>query len=278
MKGREHRDTIMQPAHLTDYLLPLRQRGLLRQLWARDLRSRYRASRLGMLWVVLTPMAMLAVFTLVFRHAMRVRWPGADEGDLAFALRLYAGLAVFLFFAECVNRAPALVLEQPNLVKKVVFPLELLPWVSAATAGVGLAVAAVLQCTMSLLAGLGLHATMLLLPLVWLPLLPWVLGLGWLLGGLGAYVRDIGQVLSLMVSALMFLSPVFFPAEALPERVRTWLMLNPLAPVMTATRDVLAGRLPEAWTLAAVMVSGTALAVLGALFFRRVRPGFADVV
>ena len=270
--------TTMHPNGLTGYLVPLRHRGLLRQLWARDLRARYRASSLGMLWVVLTPLAMLAVFTLVFRHAMQVRWPGTDEGDLAFALRLYAGLAVFLFFAECVNRAPALVLEQPNLVKKVVFPLELLPWVSAGTAGVGLAVAAVLMGALSLLSGQGLHATMLLLPLVWLPLLPWVLGLGWLLGGLGAYVRDIGQVLSLMVSALMFLSPVFFPVEALPQRVRGWLMLNPLAPVITATRDALAGRTPDAWALLAVAAAGIGLAVLGALFFRRVRPGFADVV
>ncbi|MFN9942029.1 MAG: ABC transporter permease, partial [bacterium] len=151
---------------------------------------------------------MLAVFTLVFRHVMGVRWPGGDQGgDLAFAMRIYAGLAVFLFFAECVNRAPALVLEQPNLVKKVLFPLEVLPWVSAATAAVGLAVAAVLLAALALLSGTGLPAQALLLPLAWLPLLPWVLGLGWLLSALGVYVRDIGQFLSLLVCALMFLSP-----------------------------------------------------------------------
>lgn len=274
----------MPQTPLLDYLMPLRHAGLVRQLWARDVQQRYRQSWLGLLWIVLTPLAMLAVYTLVFRHVMRVRWPGVGDaangsgGDLAFALGIYSGLAVFLFFAECVNRAPALVLEQPNLVKKVVFPLEVLPWVSAATAGVGLLVAAMLLCLLSLLSGAGLHASAVLLPLVWLPLLPWVLGLGWLLSALGVYVRDVGQVLSLLVSALMFLSPVFFPAEALPAGVREWLQYNPLAPVMTATRDVLAGQTPAWLALGWVAVAGIALAVLGALFFRRVRSGFADVV
>lgn len=274
----------MHNTTLLDYLLPLRHAGLLRQLWARDVQQRYRQSWLGLMWIVLTPLAMLAVYTLVFRHVMRVRWPGVGEpasgmgGDLAFALGIYAGLAVFLFFAECVNRAPALVLEQPNLVKKVVFPLEVLPWVSAATAGVGLGVAAMLLCLLSLLSGAGLHASALLLPLVWLPLLPWVLGFGWLLSALGVYVRDVGQFLGLLVSALMFLSPVFFPAEALPAGVREWLRFNPLAPVMTATRDVMAGQPPVWPSLGWVALAGITLAVLGAAFFRRVRSGFADVV
>jgi lipopolysaccharide transport system permease protein len=263
---------------LLAHLFPLRHAGLLRQLWLRDLHNRYRQSWLGTLWMVLTPLAMLTVYTLVFRHVMQMRWPGGAEGDLAFALRVYAGLAVFLFFNECVNRAPTLVIEQVSLVKRVVFPLELLPWVSTATAAAGLAVAAVLLAGLALISGEGLHPTTLLLPLVWLPLLPWVLGLGWLLSAIGTYVRDIGQVLNLATSALMFLSPVFFPFEALPEAARPWLRFNPLAPVMGATRDVLAGRTPDVEALAWVALAGTGVAVLGALFFRRVRPGFADVV
>ena len=268
----------MHSTPLHAYLLPLRHAGLLRQLWLRDLRARYRQSWLGTFWIVLTPLAMLTVYTLVFRHVMQVRWPGAADGDLDFAMRIYAGLAVFLFFAECVNRAPTLIVEQVSLVKKVVFPLELLAWVSACTAAAGLAVAGLLLAGLGLFAGEGLHATVLLLPLVWLPLLPWVLGLGWLLSAIGAYVRDIGQVLNLLTSALMFLSPVFFPFEALPERLQPWLRLNPLVPVMNATRELLAGRAPDGTALAASALAGLAVAVLGALFFRRVRPGFADVV
>lgn len=274
---------------LKEYLLPWRHAGLLRQLWERDVRQRYRQSWLGLLWVVLTPLCMLAVYTLVFRHVMQVRWPQSADAldatshadgaaDLMYALRIYAGLSVFLFFAECINRAPALVLEQPNLVKKVVFPLHLLPWVSAATSATGLAVAMVLLALLALAAGVGLHATLLLLPLVWLVLLPWVLGLGWLLAGLGPYVRDVGQVLSLLVSALMFVSPVFFPVESLPVAARGWLVLNPLAPVMTATRDAVLGRVPDGAALIAVALCGALVALAGALFFRRVRAGFADVV
>jgi lipopolysaccharide transport system permease protein len=274
---------------LKDYFLPWRHSQLLRQLWERELAQRYRQSWLGLGWLLLTPLCMLAVYTLVFRHVMQVRWPQVAEAlvltseasgsaDLMYALRIYTGLAVFLFFAECVNRAPTLVLEQPNLVKKVVFPLHLLPWVSAATSATGLVVALILIALLALSSGVGLHATLLLLPFVWLALLPWTLGLSWLLAGLGAYVRDVGQVLSLLVSALMFLSPVFFPVESLPLPARSWLNLNPLAPVVTATREAAFGSVPHAVPLLAVALSGAVVALGGALFFRRVRAGFADVV
>lgn len=264
---------------LLSCLWPWRHRSLMAQLAGRDVHARYRQSWLGLLWVVITPLAMLSIYTLVFRHVMRVRWHGVDESNLAFALRIYAGLAVFAFFAECVNRAPGLVLEQPHLVKKVVFPLEILPWVSAATAAVGLGISGLLLLGLAAWEGAGLPVTALALPLVWLPLLPLVLGLGWLLAGLGTYVRDVGQVLGMAVSALMFLSPIFFPVEALPEGLRGWLVLNPLAGVMTGTREVLlAGRWPDwkAWSLA--MAGCSALAVAGAWFFARVRSGFADVL
>lgn len=259
-------------------LLPLRHAALVRQLARRDLHARYRQSWLGWAWLVLTPLAMLGVYTLVFRHVMRLRWMGAEESDLAFALRVYAGLAVFNFFVECVHRAPQLVLEQPHLVKKVVFPLEVLPWVSALSAMAGLGVSALLLLAVAAASG-DLSATALALPLVWAPLLPLVLGLGWLLAGIGTYVRDVGQVLGMLLSALMFLSPIFYPVESLPEAVRPWLALNPLSGVITGTRDVLlAGRWPDAATLAGLYAGCLAVALAGAAFFRRVRTGFADVV
>ena len=264
---------------LLSYLWPWRHRGLIAQLARRDVHARYRQSWLGLVWVVLTPLMMLAVYTLVFRHVMRVRWHGMEEGDLAFALRIYAGLAVFNFFAECVNRAPTLVLEQPHLVKKVVFPLEILPWAGAASACVGLAVSGGLMMVLAALSAGGLPVTVVALPLVWLPLLPLVLGLGWLLAGVGTYVRDVGQLLGMVVSALMFLSPIFFPVEALPESVRGWMLLNPLAWVMTGTRDVLVtGRWPDWGALALLFAACTGVAMVGAAFFRKARVGFSDVV
>lgn len=264
---------------LSNYLWPWRQRALIAQLAQREVHARYRQSALGLAWVVITPLLMLGVYTLVFRNIMRVRWPGSvDESNLAFALRLYAGLAVFAFFAECVNRAPGLILEQPNLVKKVVFPIELLAWVSAASAGVGLAVSALLLLALNALVQGGLPVTAVALPLAWLPLLPLALGLTWLLAGIGTYVRDVGQVLGMAMSALMFLSPIFYPVEALPEAVRGWMGLNPLAGVITDTRAVLAGSWPDWGRLALALAAHSLLALAGALFFRRVRTGFADVL
>ena len=264
---------------LLSYLWPWRHRGLIAQLARREVHARYRQSWLGLVWVVLTPLMMLGVYTLVFRHVMRVRWYGLEEGNLEFALRIYAGLAVFNFFAECVNRAPTLVLEQPHLVKKVVFPLEILPWAAAVSASVGLAVSGVLMMVLAAFSQTGLPITVVALPLVWVPLLPLVLGLGWLLAGLGTYVRDVGQLLGMLVSALMFLSPIFFPVEALPESVRSVMLLNPLAWVMTGTRDVLlAGRWPDWGALLVLFAACTLVALAGAAFFRKARVGFSDVV
>ena len=229
--------------------------------------------------LALTPLLMLAVYTLVFRHVMKVRWSGLDESNLSFALRVYTGLVVFNFFAECVNRASGLVLEQPQLVKKVVFPLEILPWVSAMSAMVGLAVSGVILVALTGFTDAGIPITAISLPLVWLPMLPLVVGLGWFLAGLGTYVRDVGQVFGMLVSALMFLSPIFFPVEALPESVRGWLLLNPLAWVMTGSRDaLLVGKWPDFGALAVVFLACSVLALAGAAFFRKVRVGFSDVV
>jgi len=264
-----------------DYLLPWQHRHLLTSLIRRDVDARFRQNVLGGLWLVVTPLAMLLVLTLVFRHVMGVRWPGLshEEGHLAYALRLYAGLAVFQWFADTVTRAPALVLSQPQLVKKVVFPLEVLAWVNVGSTLVGLLVSGGLLLLGAAWALGHIPWTALAMPLVWAPMVPLLLGLSWLLSGLGTYVRDVGQVLGPLMSALMFLSPIFFPVEALPAWIRPWLQFNPLAVPITQTRRVLMeGAWPDwsAWALHAGLCILTAL--IGSLWFARVRKGFADVV
>lgn len=264
---------------LVSYLLPWRHAGLIRQFVAREVHNRYRQSWLGVAWLVLTPLAMLGVYTLVFRHVMKVKWVGLEESNLSFALRIYAGLAVFNFFAECVNRAPNLVREQPHLVKKVVFPLEVLAWVNVTSAAVGLMVSMVLLLVLGFWDRGGLSVSALALPLVWLPMVPLCVGLGWLLSGVGTYVHDVGQLLGMVLSALMFLSPIFFPVEALPEAVRGFMFLNPLALVITQTREVvLLGLWPDWSALAVEFLVCSLIAVVGAAFFRVTRAGFADVV
>ena len=265
---------------LFSYLFPWRYAGLIRQFVRREFDARYRQSLLGVAWAFLTPLLMLGVYTLVFRFVFKLRWGGAgDESDLAFALRLYAGLAVFNFFAECVNKAPRLILDQPNLVKKVIFPLEILSWVSALAALTHLGVALFLMLVFGVWEQGSLPLTVLALPLVWLPLLPLCVGLGWLLAAVGTYVKDVGQVLGMLVSLLMFLSPIFFPVEAIPPAVRPWLFLNPLALTITQTRQVLLdGQWPDWPAYTIHLIACCTLAVLGAAFFKAARKGFADVV
>jgi lipopolysaccharide transport system permease protein len=271
----------MVPSSLTAYFWPQQHWSLLRQLVRREIDSRFRQNLMGGLWLVITPLAMLLILTVVFRHIMGVRWPGLahEEAHLAFALRLYAGLAVFQFFADCVNRAPHLVLMQPQLVKKVVFPLELLAWVNVGSALIGLGVSALLLVGGMLWAEGYIPWSAMSLPLVWLPMIPLLLGLGWLLSGMGTYVRDVGQILGPLMSALMFLTPIFFPIESLPADFRAWMAFNPLAEPITQTRRVLIDGLWPDWSAWGLHLAvSCAVAWLGALWFERVRKGFADVV
>lgn len=272
-----HESAVLDP--LTSYLFPLRHVRLISQLARREVHTRYRQSWLGTAWLVLTPLMMLVLYTSVFRHVFQVRWSPPSEGNLAFGLRLYAGLAVFNFFAECVSRAPTLVAEQPHLVKKVVFPLEVLPWASVSAGLVHLGVAALVLLGLRWQSMGEVPMSALALPLVWLPLVPMCVGLGWALSAVGTFIRDIGQILSMILTGLMFLSPVFFPAEALPSGLRDWMWLNPLAPIMTQTRTVLLeGQWPDWGLLSLSLVASLLVAWAGASLFRRLRPGFSDVV
>jgi lipopolysaccharide transport system permease protein len=222
---------------------------------------------------------MLAVYTFVFRFVFKLRWGVSVESDLMFALRLYAGLAVFNFFAECMSRAPRLILDQPHLVKKVVFPLEILPWVSVLSGLAHLGIALMLLILLGTWEQGIPQLTVIALPLVWLALLPLCVGLSWLLSALGTYVRDVGQVLGMLLSLMMFLTPIFFPIDALPPAVRPWMVLNPLALTISETRKVLVdGHWPDWSMLGMHLAACCAIAVFGAVFFRTARKGFADVV
>ena len=265
---------------LRGYLFPLAHRALIGQFVKRDLQARYRQSVLGLFWAVLNPLLMLGVYTFVFRIIFKLRWAGVStESDLSFALRLYAGLAVFNFFAECINRAPRLILDQANLVKKVVFPLEILAWINTLSAMLHLGIALVLLLLFSAWEQGGLPITVWALPLVWLPLLPLCVGLGWFFSALGTYIRDVGQALGMLISLLMFLSPIFFGMDAVPEIVKPWMFLNPLALTITQTREVLLdGQWPDFGALGLHFLACMVIAVVGAVFFKLARKGFSDVV
>lgn len=258
----------------------LRQRELLWRLSQREIQGRYRGSVLGLGWSFVQPLAMLAVYTLVFSQVFKARWgSGENTGPLAFAVNLFAGLIVFNLFVECVNHAPGLILANPNYVKKVVFPLDILAPVTLVTAGFHAITSLVVLIIFEVAAYGGIPITILWLPLVWTPLLLGTLAITWLLSAIGVFLRDIGQVVGVLTSMLMFLSPIFFPLSALPPRWMPVLQINPLAHVIEQTRTVtIIGKAPSASYLVLGISLGLIACELSYRAFHRAKPAFADVI
>jgi lipopolysaccharide transport system permease protein len=264
---------------LSDFLWPTTHATLIWQFARREVLGKYRGSMLGLGWSLLTPLAMLAVYTLVFRHIFKARWPGMDEGNLTFALNLFAGLIVFNWAAEFINRAPRLIVSQPNLVTKVVFPLQVLCWSALLASLFHALLATVVWLAISLLVGHGVGLAWLALPLIFLALLPVLLGLGWLLSSLGVFFRDLAELTGPVMGMLLFLTPVFFPGSALPQALQPWLPLNPLSTPIEALRAVvLLGVWPNWAHLGWLFVAGVGLSLAGIWVFTRTRGGFADVI
>lgn len=256
-----------------------RNRQLIAQMTKREVVGRYRGSILGLFWSFFNPVMMLIIYTFVFSVVFKARWGDGGESRFEFALILFAGLIVFNLFSECVTRAPSLIVGNVNYVKKVVFPLEILPLITMG--------AALFHCVVSLgvllifyvLISASLHWTIIFAPLVILPLLLTTLGLSWFLASLGVFVRDVSQSIVLLVTVLMFLSPIFYPVASLPEKYRVFIYMNPLTVIIEQMRDVLIwGRLPSLFAWFAMMAVGLATAWLGLVWFQKTRKGFADVL
>ncbi|MFM2173245.1 MAG: hypothetical protein RLZZ54_1172 [Cyanobacteriota bacterium] len=255
-----------------------------RELWwrltEREVLGRYRGSALGIGWSFITPLAMLAVYTFVFSQVFKARWGGLEQaGPFGFAVNLFAGLIVFNLFGECVSRAPDLVVSNPNYVKKVVFPLEVLGCVAVGSASFHAFTSVLILLVFELIAFRGLPITLLWLPLVWMPLLLGSLACTWLLSAAGVFVRDIGQLISVGLNMLMFMSPIFFPTSALPARWQPLLGLNPIAQVIEQTRRVsVQGLSPQpAYVILGLLISVVACELTFRLF-RRSKRAFADVL
>jgi lipopolysaccharide transport system permease protein len=256
-----------------------RNRSLIKALAQREVIGSYRGSVMGILWSFFNPVFMLLVYTFVFSVVFKARWGGGSDSKTEFALILFAGLIVFNLFSECINRAPTLILSNVNYVKKVVFPLEILPWVALGSA----LFHALISLSVWLIAYLILfglpHITIFLLPIIILPLLLLIMGLAWGLASLGVYLRDVSQFIGVLTTVLMFLSPIFYPASALPEEYRHLLLLNPLTPAIEQAREVLFwGKLPDFNMLVIYMLVTVLLACLGFAWFQKTRKGFADVI
>lgn len=264
----------------TSRFIPWQHRTLIYQFAKREILGRYRGSLLGIGWSFVTPLMMLAVYTFVFVGVFKARWPGAESaGGGEFALQIFAGLLAFNFFSEVLNRAPRLILDQPNLVKKVVFPLEILPWVSVLSGIFHLLLSTCVLVIGAFLVRGEISFSLIALPLVLLPFTLLLLGLSWLLAALGVFVRDIGQMMGLLLNLLMFLSPIFYSLNSLPPKMRFLMLANPMTLIIEEIRaTVLAGLWPDWMALALYGFLSLGVAAVGAAFFGMTRKGFADVL
>ena len=256
-----------------------RNRSLALALAVREVVGRYRGSVMGLAWSFFNPLVMLAIYTFVFTTIFSARWGGVEERTADFAILLFVGMIVHGLFAECANRAPGLILANVNYVKKVVFPLEILPWVVFGSAFFHALVSLLVLLGAQILIRQQLPWTVVLFPLVMLPLVFLTLGVTWFLAALGMYMRDIGQGIGIVTTALLFLSPVMYPVSAVPERVRPYMHLNPLTYLIEESRNTLIfGRVPDpgAWLL--MLALGLVVAWAGFAWFQKARIGFADVV
>lgn len=257
---------------------------LLLSLMRREIAGRYRGSALGMLWSLLTPLFMLAVYTLVFGVVLKARWTapgqaGAEHSTAEFAVILFAGLLVFQFFSEVLIGAPGLIVSNRNYVKKIVFPIHILPVVVTGAALFHTAVSLLVLLAFAWFVFGGIAWTIALAPAVFTPLVVLTLGLAWALAAIGVYFRDICQILPPLLTAMMFLSPIFFPRTAMPEGLQPYLLLNPLSIPVEAFRDVtLFGVMPNWTALGYYSLVALIVAWLGGWFFRLTSRGFADVL
>lgn len=256
-----------------------RNRHLLLQLVRRDVASRYRGSFAGLLWSLALPCAMLGIYVVVFGYIfVPARAVGQGGPDLLFSLTLFSGLLIHGLLAECLTRAPTAILAQPSYVKKVVFPLELLPLTVVGTAAVQFVIgSSVLIGALIIVRGLSISA--LLWPLAWLPLLALSAGVAFIVSALTVYLRDLAQFTGFMATLLLFMSPIFYPLASAPAAIQKGLIFNPLTiPIETSRELLISGQFPASGPWFAHLFGCLLVLWLGWWLFQRMRRGFADVI
>jgi lipopolysaccharide transport system permease protein len=257
-----------------------RYRGLIFSLVHRDITMRFRQSAFSFLWLFFQPLLLLLVYSFVFQVVLKVRWGEASfaAGPVPVGLLLFVGLTIHTLLAEALIRCPAIITSNTSYVKKVVFPLALLPVVVIFSALVVATVALVLiiGVTLGLLGSISPWTPFLFVPILSLACMS--LGIGWLVAALGVYFRDINQMMPFVTTILLFTAPICYPKEMVPGRFAAVMQWNPLTiPVDTARAMIFGG----GFSIEALAVYGVVsvfIMFVGYAFFQRLRAGFADVL
>lgn len=254
--------------------------SMVRRLAGREVEGRYKGSVFGFAWALLNPLILLGLYTFVFGSVFKARWgTGEANNSGEYAVILYAGLILHGFFAECITRAPGLVVGNPNFVKKIVFPLELLAWAHQAAAWFHFFMSWVVLVIFQTIVFGSIPLTSLMLPVVLIPCALYAQGVMWGLSALTVYFRDIAQVVGLLVTCLLFASPVLYPLDAVPEAFRDVLYLNPLTSLLEIFRSLMIwGKLPALGEVLIQVAAATCVFYCGFFIFQRSRGGFSDVL
>ena len=255
-------------------------RNLIRLLTWREVVGRYKGSFLGIGWSLIHPLAMLIVYTFVFSTVFKTRWGiQPEEGKITFALTLFMGLITFRIFADVASASPSLITRNINYVKKVVFPMEILPFVVFLNAMVNSLFSLMALLLVLFLSTQSIHLTILLLPVVWAPVIFFSMGMGYLLASLGVFIRDLGASVDILVNMLLFMCPIFYPIQAVPERFRIFIQLNPVSLcIEDARRVVLWGMAPDWPFLFGNFLFSCLFFSLGVLFFMKTKELFAEIL
>lgn len=256
-----------------------RDRELIYALAQREITAKYKGSYLGLIWAVLQPVMMLAVYTLVFTTVFHARWGGTQASKSDFAIALFAGLMVFNLFSECIGKAPGSVTQNPNYVTKVVFPLEILCIVNLLAALVQYGISFVVWLIFYIICGYKPNLLIIMLPIVMCPLLMLILGISWGVAAVGVYIKDLGQVITFGLSVLLFVTPVLYPVDSLNGLYRYIVGINPLTKCVEFIRNLtMFGRLPDMGDFVLLLVTTYMVMVVGYALFERLKEGFADVI
>lgn len=254
-------------------------KSLIFQMAKREILAKYKGSLAGALWMILTPLFMLLVYTFVFSSVFKAKWGNADESKAEFAVILFAGLIVYSFFSEVINRAPQVILSNINYVKKIVFPLEIFPVVQVCIGLFNAFISFIILVVFNFLNGGGVHWTIIFIPILFLPLIFITLGISWFLTSLGVFVRDINQFVILFTSGLLFLSPVFFPLSIVPNSIKVWMSINPLTFLIEQFRSIVLFGKDLNWSgLIVYYIISLFVMYFGFVWFQKTRKGFADVL
>jgi lipopolysaccharide transport system permease protein len=255
-------------------------RQLIVQMIKREVVGRYKGSVFGLAWSFLNPILMLTIYTFVFSVVFKARWgEGSSDSKTQFALLVFVGMIVLNLFSEAVNRSPGLILGNTNYVKKVVFPLEILPVISLGAALFHAGISFLVLTFALVVINHQIHWTIVFAPLVFAPMVFFTLGVTWMLASLGVFMRDVGQTIGILTTVLMFMSPVFYPVSALPVQFQGVMLLNPLTFIIEQTRVVaISGQMPNWSGLTIYTLVALVVMWLGYAWFQKTRKGFADVL